>query len=137
MTVGFKTYFADNSNKIDFISFIWFTMYFVLMIIAPENPLCYYPTPENSDIDGELHLCAFILISRSIIAVLILLKVQMFLYVFPEYGILTELFSQCSKQIGPFFMLLLIWNIVFTFEYYILGVDYDLNSDYPNIPIFI
>ena len=78
---GFRNYFADNSNKIDSFSFIWFLMYYIMMIATPESPVCYYPTPGNKN-SNYIAICSFILFARSLNVVFILMKVQKFLYAF-------------------------------------------------------
>ena len=88
--VGFRKYIEQTSNKFDFISCYWFCVYLILMIAAPEAPVCYYPTPKG-ECEESVILCSIILIFRALIIFFILIKIQLFFYVYEQYGILTEL----------------------------------------------
>ena len=118
-----RKYASHGSNKIDMLAFISNLVYYIIMIATPESPVCYYPTPVV-DIEIFVDLCSFILILRVIIVFFALAKIQLFMYIYEDYGILTVLFVSCKDKILPFFILLNIWLFSFAITYLILGVNF-------------
>lgn len=119
---GMRKLSRKASSLVDFSLAVSYMTYLVLRInhnIGKKENRSTLPTISNST-DPSVNL-AFSIVLNLTIAVLVSVKVMMFLKVDEEFGLLWQLVSKCIVELTPFTVFLVIWLLFFAVLYKILG----------------
>jgi len=126
-------YFTSPSNAPDCVQIICHSLYFCLKIADWKNAR----DSSIGNLGAADDLQNVILILTAVLYLTIVGRIQHFIKIYEDYGLLTELIAQSIYKVVPFLVIFLLWNCLFAMELYILKSNLSDVEGFKGIPTAI
>jgi len=128
---GFEEYVKDFYNCVDLAMFVTYCCYFLVRMFDTESTLL--PLEAGTSLSqGQVTFLYHMSLLNCFIICQSFLKIMFFLRVFEQFGLLVDLVAQALSDSIPFTCFLIMWLILFSLLFRILGFEID-DGDYSSM----